>query len=237
MRSYQLTPRVGLAPGVVDSGLSPAALDAYLFAAKSMTSLISATNGEGLLGARREYRNRKSFDFDPYTCPNAGNLFAASVIATRVEARNLWSNDFPEDFRAHTPQGLRYIVGGSFVPHSDDSVKVRIGGADSAPIRDWVYNMPNRQIASVLFLNDDFDGGGLQFPNVKDATGSPLTIKPKAGQVVVFGGDPRYLHAVTEVTRGERYVMTLWYAPLEILPAETLAQRKVQFEAAQLGKA
>lgn len=235
MRQYQLNPRHDFAPLVVESGLEKRVLDDYVASASAMTFPISATSGEGLLGVRREYKSRKSFDFDSYGCLGASEAFTASVLATREALKVLWSNDFPDDMRAHTPQGLRYIVGGSFAPHADDAVEVRIGGTTEAPVRDWVYNAPNRQIASVMFMNDDFEGGELQFPNVKDATGAVLSIKPKAGQIVVFGGDPRYLHAVSEVTRGERYVMTLWYAPLEILPSETLAQRSADFAAAQLG--
>jgi hypothetical protein len=44
-----------------------------------------------------------------------------------------------------------------------------------------------------LYLNDDFEGGELEFGNV------PIKIKPKAGMLAVIPGGDKYKHKVNKV--------------------------------------
>lgn len=62
---------------------------------------------------------------------------------------------------------------------------------------------PALKLATVVYLNDDYEGGYLYF---KDEDLS-IEIKPPAGSVIIFRASR--LHGVTEVTGdGERYVLT-----------------------------
>jgi len=54
------------------------------------------------------------------------------------------------------------------------------------------------EVATVLYYDDDFDGGELKFPYLD------YTVKPAAGMLVVFPCSYGYEHSVTEITRGER---------------------------------
>lgn len=56
-----------------------------------------------------------------------------------------------------------------------------------------------RDITSICYLNDDFDGGELSF----DLLGTK--IKPKAGMLVFFPTHKIYQHSVSTVSNGERY--------------------------------
>lgn len=56
-----------------------------------------------------------------------------------------------------------------------------------------------RDITSICYLNDDFDGGELSF----DLLGTK--IKPKAGMLVFFPTHDIYKHSVSTVSNGERY--------------------------------
>ena len=55
--------------------------------------------------------------------------------------------------------------------------------------------------AAFLYLNDDFEGGMLQFP------GQELSIKPKVGMLAAFDGGFNNMHEVTLITSGVRYTI------------------------------
>jgi hypothetical protein len=51
----------------------------------------------------------------------------------------------------------------------------------------------NINVSFSLYLNDDFEGGELEFKNL------PIKIKPKAGMLVVIPGGDKYRHRVNKV--------------------------------------
>ena len=57
----------------------------------------------------------------------------------------------------------------------------------------------------IVFLNDNFDGGNLQFISPKSID----IISPQIGNAVLFGGGLDYSHRVTPVTNGNRYVLKM----------------------------
>ena len=66
---------------------------------------------------------------------------------------------------------------------------------------DDFYN--HTTLSSVLYLNDDYEGGETFF---KDGT----IVKPKRGRILVFDG-LKYYHGVKQVTKGTRYASPCWY--------------------------
>ena len=63
---------------------------------------------------------------------------------------------------------------------------------------------PYREYASLIYLNDDYEGGSLIIPELK------FKNKPKKGQLVAFQGG-KYYHGVTEITKGTRYTCLCWF--------------------------
>jgi hypothetical protein len=56
--------------------------------------------------------------------------------------------------------------------------------------------------AAVIYINDDYNDGEIFWAN-KD-----FQIKPKSGEMLIFGGDPEWEHGVRFVTKGPmRYVL------------------------------
>lgn len=55
--------------------------------------------------------------------------------------------------------------------------------------------------AAFLYLNDDFEGGLLQFPD------QGINIKPKVGMLAAFDGGFNNMHEVTLITSGVRYTI------------------------------
>ena len=64
-------------------------------------------------------------------------------------------------------------------------------------------NLP-RRFAVSLNLNDNFEGGGLRFPEY-----GPHTYKPDAGAAVVFSCS--LLHEALPLTQGQRWVLTTFF--------------------------
>jgi predicted 2-oxoglutarate/Fe(II)-dependent dioxygenase YbiX len=54
-------------------------------------------------------------------------------------------------------------------------------------------------VSSVMYLNDDYDGGELYFPFLG------INLKPKAGDIVLFPSTYIYSHAALPVTNGTKY--------------------------------
>lgn len=62
---------------------------------------------------------------------------------------------------------------------------------------------------SILYLNDEYEGGELFFPKYN------IHIKPKPGTLVFFPSTNMYAHGVTEVTDGVRFTSPHFWIPLK----------------------
>jgi len=60
-------------------------------------------------------------------------------------------------------------------------------------------------IASVYYINDDYEGGEINFPD------HSIKIKPKANSIVIFPGNENYLHEVLTILNGDRYSSSMWF--------------------------
>lgn len=83
-------------------------------------------------------------------------------------------------------------------------VKWEKGNSLKLHVDDLGYIADNH-IAALVYLNDDYEGGELNFPTHN------LSIKPKTGDLVFFPGNMNYAHEVTEVISGTRYTVPIWF--------------------------
>ncbi len=77
--------------------------------------------------------------------------------------------------------------------------------ADNANPDGSPHGMAWRNFSSIVYLNDDYDGGELYF------TALDAYIKPKAGMLVAFTAGFHHEHAVLKVVKGERLTMPAFY--------------------------
>ena len=65
-----------------------------------------------------------------------------------------------------------------------------------------IDHSPNnvRTVSAIVYLNDNYDGGELHFPRLDG-----LTIKPEAGDVIVFPSTFLYQHESKPILRGNKY--------------------------------
>lgn len=66
-----------------------------------------------------------------------------------------------------------------------------------------------KHYSSLIYLNDDYEGGELYFPEYDFA------IKPEVGTLICFKGDENTLHGVKKVTDGIRYTISLFWEDIE----------------------
>jgi hypothetical protein len=64
----------------------------------------------------------------------------------------------------------------------------------------------NKIYTSMLYLNDNFEGGELFFPQHNE-----FSIKPKAGMLLIFSGDINTMHGIRQITSGNRYTHTTFW--------------------------
>ncbi len=63
---------------------------------------------------------------------------------------------------------------------------------------------PN-DIATLIYLNDNYEGGQLYFPELN------IEIKPKTGDMISFPDNPSFMHGVKKVVGSNRYALPRWF--------------------------
>lgn len=89
------------------------------------------------------------------------------------------------------------LPGDSHIPHADN--QRREHGR-------WLPNhTPQRDYTGLVYLNDNFTGGELVFPD------RDVVIIPKPGLFVGFPSNHKFVHAVPNVLSGKRYSLPVWF--------------------------
>lgn len=101
-----------------------------------------------------------------------------------VSASNHYAEDHKINIGKLMPLSIsKYSVGKSMGPHVDD-----------------YNNGDDPNISVVLYLNDDYTGGEINFPEQN------VTIKPEAGSIVIFPSVEPYYHQSLPVISGIKYM-------------------------------
>jgi hypothetical protein len=100
-----------------------------------------------------------------------------------------------------SPAIVRWLPGQFQSPHADKELHE---GENAGKPNDFPYY----DIAGLFYLNEDYNGGELYFPK------QGVQFKPKAGAAYFFPGDLNYIHGVTEITEGIRYVIPFFFTIL-----------------------
>jgi hypothetical protein len=68
-----------------------------------------------------------------------------------------------------------------------------------------------RTYSSVMYLNDDFEGGETTILK-ENSDETEYICKPKKGSVLIFRSDESCLHGVNKIEKGERLTLSMWFA-------------------------
>lgn len=123
-----------------------------------------------------------------------------------------WSREF---IWFEQPQMLKYKPGGFYKAHADSD------NFDEAKGR-WMKEL-DRDASLLIYLNDGYEGGTLRFDHFD------YTLRPRAGMLVFFPSDSRYLHQAMPVTSGQRFAVVSWAAFRDEPRVQTQPPRKAVF--------
>lgn len=108
-----------------------------------------------------------------------------------VAGRMIGAPDFYE-----TPYVLRYNVGGKYGQHADSEIY--------DPEKGLFFRVADRDISVLVYLNDDYEGGELTFNRLN------YSLRPAAGDLVLFPSHNIFLHQAQRVTRGTKFALVSW---------------------------
>ena len=103
-------------------------------------------------------------------------------------------------------QILEYKNGGFYKRHADNASEIYKNGK----LVGYKVVRPDRKITTLLFLNDDFEGGEIEFSHLRYNNGKRVIFKPKAGQMIVFPSHGLFAHEVKKV-KGNRFALVKWW--------------------------
>lgn len=113
------------------------------------------------------------------------------------------------------PDVLCYGPGGRYDPHADSE------NLDPAT-GEW-RRVLERDFSLLVYLNDDYVGGDLEFPEIG------YRLRPRRGMLVAFPSDHRYLHAALPVESGTRFVIVSWAAAVGSPRLQTGSRRGIVY--------
>lgn len=129
--------------------------------------------------------------------PEIPKLIEKMVARLKVEVDKF----FNVDANPTSPAMVRWLPGQLQMPHADKELHT---GPDAGKPNDFPYY----DLAGLFYINDDYEGGELYFPN------QGIQFKPKAGAAYFFPGDMNYIHGVTEIKSGIRYTVPFFWTIL-----------------------
>lgn len=97
-----------------------------------------------------------------------------------------------------SPAMVRWLPGNLQMPHADKELHE---GDNAGKPNDF----PWYDLAGLFYINDDYEGGELYFPN------QGIQFKPKKGAAYFFPGDRNFIHGITPIESGIRYTVPFFW--------------------------
>jgi alkanesulfonate monooxygenase SsuD/methylene tetrahydromethanopterin reductase-like flavin-dependent oxidoreductase (luciferase family) len=113
------------------------------------------------------------------------------------------SLDLPEKYIPGVHSLLEKEYGVKVKPRHSRFAEWRHSSSFTIPIDD-MGSKDSNHMAGWIYLNDDYEGGRISFMH------QDVSIKPKAGDLVMFPGNVHYWYNIMPVN-GSRYIMPIWF--------------------------
>jgi prolyl 4-hydroxylase len=185
------TPRIRMA----ERFAAPAVCDWIKSRAQDRMRPAMMYDGETKTEAVDPHRTCSDYQFD---------ILNTDVVLLLVRARVAELTKLPT-VAMEPPRVFHYALGENIMPHYD-----RCNSAEDGYGPQGGY-LGDRIVTFLLYLNDGFDGGELDFPK------SGVKFKGMKGDALYFAHvdasgkpDPLSLHAGLTITRGEKWVLSQW---------------------------
>lgn len=97
-------------------------------------------------------------------------------------------------------------------------------GAKQPPHMDACDGYEYRDFGSIIYLNDDYDGGKTYYVNINKK------IQPVSGKLIIHKGDAKHAHGVTEVSGKTRYtIASFWYMQKPMKSSQENKVSKIEY--------
>jgi hypothetical protein len=151
----------------------------------SEDSLISSWHSWSSSNGSYVFGERKTTNLDAYISAAENVKLVFSLLRdTLSEYGQDYANTLGINLGTQMPISIsKYFAGASMGPHTDSSP-----------------HPTTENISAVLYLNDDYSGGEIAFPD------QGVVIKPSAGSLVIFPSIPPFFHESREITGGTKYM-------------------------------
>jgi hypothetical protein len=160
------------------------------------TFLIELYDCYSELSLQRDYNDRPLLHY--YTLRDVDSESASWVHGVSLQCKKKIEVDLrtPELFVESVFLACSW-PGDSLLPHADNERNEH---------GRWLPNhTPQREYTALVYLNNNFTGGELVFPD------RDVVIMPKPGLLVGFPSNHEFVHAVRNVLSGKRYSVPVWF--------------------------
>jgi predicted 2-oxoglutarate/Fe(II)-dependent dioxygenase YbiX len=151
---------------------------------------------------------------DLITSQDAEDLIKVCDSSDPIAETGQWSGMIWEDERIDNIfSQYEKLITETFQKHFDVKCKLVSGPyvvkwqeSDSMGLHvdDLSENNSQFHLSGIIYLNDDYSGGGLSFPT------QGVSLLPKKYEMIIFPGNLHYAHEVLEITSGSRYTLPVW---------------------------
>ncbi|HTT97325.1 MAG TPA: 2OG-Fe(II) oxygenase [Rhizomicrobium sp.] len=151
---------------------------------------------DGVTGTSRVLESRTCSDF-------VFDIVAGGVVMLLLRIKIAGIAEIPVP-HMEPPQIFHYALGQEIRAHYDF-----LRDGEKPYGRDGTY-AGDRLATFLLYLNDDYDGGDLEFPKAS------FRYRGRTGDGIFFGSqrggkpDPMSLHAALPIRRGEKFILSQW---------------------------
>lgn len=140
-----------------------------------------------------EYWNNKCIYFDAIG-DEIVKRFVYEISKGMLEFVSI--NSPNEQIYVERPQFVRWREKDELLPHADNIEQDGVTPNAS----------PHRTYGGVVYLNDDFEGGQIYYPNLN------IQIQPRAGMVVIHPAGLKFTHGVRQMQKGTRYTISAFFS-------------------------
>lgn len=170
---------------VIDDFLSKEEIDVFLSYCKSTDNWIDGDSTE--LG--KDFWSGRSIYLEAMP-PEIANM----VLKVKDRLSEAIEKEYGKKHYCDLIHLVRWPDGYEQALHSDDMMY-----QNHPEDYEWFHH---RTLSSIIYLNDDFEGGHTYYDKFPEAT-----VKPKPGRAAIHPGDVEHYHGVTKVVGNTRYTL------------------------------
>jgi len=169
---------------------------------RALNSLSSCDYRAKLVGSGLDESIRKTIIHAP--TKEIKEVFEKAFFKIKDKVEKFYGVSF---FKGTELQVLEYREGGYYKCHADNASEIVINGK----LAGYKVVKPERKLTTLMFLNDNYEGGEVEFCHLRYADGGRVIHTPKTGEMIVFPSHGLFAHEVKPVFGNNRFAVVKWW--------------------------